>query len=117
MRTKPCLVDQVGGAQQVLLFNFALEEHAHALADAVGGDGDRLVAAALHVAEEPRGQAIGAEARDADGAAAVDERGDEVLELGVIGDGGADEADLAGVLGDQPERGGHRQQAHAAARS
>ena len=110
---KAVVPDLLGGLEEVLLLDLALEDQAHALADAVRGDGDRSVAATLHVVEKTIRQAIGAQARDADAAAAVDQRGDQRLELRVIGDGGADQTDLTGVIGDEAERRRHREQPHA----
>ena len=109
-------LDLLGGAEQVLLTDLAVEGQAHALADPVRSDGDRPVAAGREVAEQARGQAIGAEAGDADALAALDDAGDELLELRVIGDRGPDQADLLGVLGDQRERQLEIEDAHAPGR-
>ena len=97
----PMYADQLGGAQQVPLLGLALDQVAHPLGGAVGGGGERPVAAPLEQADDLVVQPIGAEAGDADLAARLDDEAQDLRQPRVVGDRRADQPDPAGVGGDQ----------------
>ena len=105
---------QLRGAQQVALLGLALDDVAHPLGRAVGRGGQRAVAAALQQADDLVVEPVGAQAGDADLAARVDDRAQDLGQPRVVGDRGADQPHAARVVRDQRHDLLGRDQPHAA---